>query len=72
MAFLHHQKVVHLDLKPLNLLITADWHVKVADFGLSKAMKNTHSVNAGRHPCYSLCVRCDTTNAEIERSVCDA
>ncbi len=36
MSSLHEHGVLHRDLKGSNLLITGDWTVKVADFGLSK------------------------------------
>lgn len=40
MLYLHsrHPPVVHRDLKSANLLVDAHWHVKVADFNLSKAL----------------------------------
>lgn len=31
--------IVHRDLKSPNLLIAADWTVKVADFGMSRSLK---------------------------------
>jgi len=34
--YIHKMGVVHRDIKPDNLLVTKDWVVKVADFGVSK------------------------------------
>ena len=35
-AFLHARGCVHRDVKPANILITADYHAKIADFGISQ------------------------------------
>lgn len=37
-AYAHGQQVLHRDLKPQNLLLTAEGGVKITDFGLAKAM----------------------------------
>jgi len=38
MSYLHSRKIIHRDLKTHNLLVDRFWNVKVADFGLSRAM----------------------------------
>jgi tRNA A-37 threonylcarbamoyl transferase component Bud32 len=35
----HELHVVHRDIKPDNVLITSDWRVKIADFGLARSTK---------------------------------
>ncbi len=36
-AYAHHNNVTHLDIKPSNIMITRDMHVKVLDFGISSS-----------------------------------
>jgi tRNA A-37 threonylcarbamoyl transferase component Bud32 len=37
----HRQRVLHLDLKPGNVLINREGHVKVIDFGVARAIEQT-------------------------------
>jgi len=42
-AFLHENKVVHLDIKPQNILLMEKWpsrEIKLCDFGLSRVLTN--------------------------------
>eukprot|EP01120_Amphizonella_sp_Union-15-10_P011066 TRINITY_DN459_c0_g1_i2.p1 TRINITY_DN459_c0_g1~~TRINITY_DN459_c0_g1_i2.p1 ORF type:complete len:404 (+),score=91.62 TRINITY_DN459_c0_g1_i2:161-1372(+) len=60
MNWLHCMKppLLHLDLKTANLLLTTEWHVKVADFGLSRVrgndgdIKQVSSATVGGTPYY--------------------
>ena len=51
MQYLHSQQpaIVHRDLKPGNLLVGANYEIKVCDFGLSRNTFQTQRVTAASH-----------------------
>ena len=36
MHYLHKHKIIYRDIKPENILLDTDGHLRIADFGLSK------------------------------------
>jgi len=45
--FAHQNKIVHRDIKPGNILVSFDWHVKITDFGIAHASEATKMTATG-------------------------
>ncbi|WP_298010587.1 MULTISPECIES: protein kinase domain-containing protein [Anaerolinea] len=41
-GYAHRARVVHCDVKPHNMLVTKDGHLKVTDFGIARAIASIH------------------------------
>jgi serine/threonine-protein kinase len=47
LAYAHDRHVVHRDIKPHNILLTPDTHVKVTDFGIARTLDDTSHTKTG-------------------------
>ena len=45
LSYLHSQKIIHRDLKSLNILLNENYQAKICDFGLSKIKLESNSIN---------------------------
>lgn len=50
LQFMHDQKIVHMDIKAANVLLTRDYHAKITDFGLSLGLGKVINCQHGSLP----------------------
>lgn len=50
MVYMHEHHILHLDIKPANILLSRDGVVKVADFGLARLMDEQRGGDQTGHP----------------------
>ncbi len=49
-GYVHRLGLVHCDVKPQNMLVTADGHLKVTDFGIARAIAAPTDEDTSSHP----------------------
>lgn len=50
LAYMHEKKMMHMDVKPENILVSSDGGFRLADFGVAKGIAgNTDTIIAGTH-----------------------
>ncbi len=70
----HAQNIIHHDIKPDNLLITADGDLKVADFGVSEMFEKPEGMRTSKMagaPAFSPPELCISHHGEVSGPPCD-
>jgi len=47
LAYAHRNAVIHRDIKPNNIIVDKDWHVRVVDFGIAMLYGDSDEANGG-------------------------
>jgi serine/threonine-protein kinase len=47
LSYAHEHGIVHRDVKPSNIMVIRDWHVKITDFGIARMASSTVQTQAG-------------------------
>ena len=63
LEFLHSRGIVHRDLKPSNVLVDVEGHMKLSDFGISRALNEDET---------TVCTDVKGTNGWVPREVIEA
>ncbi len=58
LEYLHHNKIMHRDIKGANILVDHTGLVKVADFGASKKIEDLVTMGVHLSPCVALETQC--------------